>query len=154
MPGKVPEMHKYKITNIANGPVHIKEMRRAISAKKEGEFVGVLTEGTKRLEEKGFISIKDLGVVKPEDIPKRVLSQSPLQRKAAQEEKEKELTKKVRENLKEIKKEEKAKAKVEEVSASEMGVEKAPQPPPIPEPPEEEPKKQTKIALKKKKKSD
>ncbi len=152
MPEK--EMHKYKVTNIANGPVHIKEMRRAISAKKEGEFVGVLTEGTKRLEEKGFISIKDLGVVKPEDIPKRILSQNPLDRKAAQEAKERELTKEVRENLEKHKKEEEPKAKVEEVSASEMGVEEASEPPPIPEPPKEEPKKQSKIALKKKKKSD
>lgn len=126
------KMHKYKITNTANGPVHIKEMRRAISAKKEGEFVGILTEGTKRLEEKGFISIKDLGAVKPEDIPKRVLSQNPLQKKAAQEEKEKELTAKVRENLEKNKKEEEPpKAVVEEVSASEMGIA---EPPPLPDP--------------------
>lgn len=153
MPEK--EMHKYKVTNTANGPVHIKEMRRAISAKKEGEFVGVLTEGTKRLEEKGFISIKDLGVVPMEEIPKRILSQNPLQRKAAQEAKERELTKKVRENLEKIKKEEEPKATVEEVSASEMGVEEVPEPPPVPEEAKnEDPKKQTKVALKKKKKSD
>ena len=145
------KMHKYKIANTANGPVHIKEMRRAISTKKEAEFVGVLTEGTRRLEEKGFISIKDLGAVKPEDIPKRVLSQSPLQRKATQEKKEKELTAKVRENLEKNKKEEKPKAKVKEVSATEMGVEKAPEPPPVPV--EEWPKKEEKKS-KKKKKSD
>jgi hypothetical protein len=138
------KMHKYKITNTANGPVHIKEMRKAISAKKEGEFVGVLTEGTKRLEEKGFISIKDLGAVKPEDIPKRVLSQNPLQRKAAQEEKERELTAKVRENLKKIKKEEEPKAKVEPVSATEMGVKEAPKPPPVPALEEEKPAKKKK----------
>lgn len=132
MPEK--EMHKYKITNTANGPVHIKEMRRAISVGKEGEFVGVLTDGTKRLEEKGFISIKDLGAVKLEDIPKRILSQNPLQRKAAQEAKERELTGKVRENLEKIKVEEEPKAKVEEVSASEMEV----GPPPVPEPLKEE----------------
>lgn len=150
MPGKASEMHKYKVTNIANGPVHIKEMRRAISAKKEGEFVGVLTEGTKRLEEKGFISIKDLGLVKPEDIPKRVLSQNPLQRRVVQEEKEKELTKKVRENLEATKKEEEPKAKVEEVSASEMDVEEAPKPPPVPE----EAKEEKPAKKKKAKKSD
>lgn len=136
------EMHKYKITNTANGPVHIKEMRTAISSGKEREFVGVLTEGTKRLEEKGLISIKDLGSVKKEEVPKRALTLDPLQRKLDQEEKERELTKKVRENLEKIKKVEEPKAKVEKVSASEMDVE----PPPIPEP--------SKIKLKKKKKSD
>lgn len=133
------EMHKYKITNTANGPVHIKEMRTAISSGKEREFVGVLTEGTKRLKEKGFVSIEDLGVA---DMPKRAVQMDPLQRKMAQEEKEKELTKKVRENLEKIRKVEEPKAKVEAVSASEMGVEQEP----VPETP--------KIKLKKKKKSD
>lgn len=133
---------KYKLKNIANGPVHIKELRKAIAAGKEIVWVGVLTDGTKRLEEKKFLSIEDLGIATPEDMPKRREWESPLERKEAQEEKERELTKKVRENLAKTKKaEEEPKAKVEQVSASEMGVDTPPAPPPIPEPVEEEPKK-------------
>lgn len=111
-----PELRKYKIKNIANGPVHVKELRKALKAGAEVKWIGVLTEGTKRLEEKKFLAIKDLGVAKEEDMPKRKRAwPDPLERKVAQEDKERKLTAEVRENLAKTKKEEKPKAKVEAV---------------------------------------
>ena len=95
-----PKPRKYVIKNVHKGPVHIKELRKALSPQKEHPFEGVLGEGTQRLRDQGLVEIQDLGE------STKVTKPSPLERKAEQEKKERELTKEVRKNLDKLPKKE------------------------------------------------
>jgi hypothetical protein len=113
-----PEPRKYVIKNVHKGPVHVKELRKALSPGKEVEWEGVLGEGTMRLKDNGLLSIDDAGASTKK--PKL----DPLAKSKASEAREKELTAQAREKLEanpNPKKESKGTA--EPVKASDMGVE-------------------------------
>lgn len=118
-----PEPRKYVIKNVHKGPVHVKELRKALSPGKEVQWEGVLGEGTFRLRDNGLLEVKDAG---SSDKKPAV---DPLAKSKASEEREKELTAQAREKLAanpNPKKESKGSA--EPVKASDMGVEEQEKP--------------------------
>lgn len=114
---EAPVARKYKFKNLSKGLVHIKEMRRALSAGKEREWEGVLGPNTPRLQEQGLLSIEDLG---PSD---KIVKADPFARTAAAKAKEKAMGAEVTKKLAKLQKNDKPSGgKVEAVKASDVGV--------------------------------